>query len=91
MTQVTTEYSTYDDDNIESMLSYCMMLRGTRSVASIVLELGWFTEAVCYGSIMKDDRAKEIHNTYKCDEDWYNPVTSYIRLFVKYCENEYGN
>lgn len=92
MTQVTTEYSSYDDDSIESMVHYCMLLRGTTSVVSTMLEFGWFMESVCYGALMSDV-SKEIQRTYTPELEWdeFIPVTSYMRLFVKYCENEYGD
>lgn len=88
---MSTLYGEYNPDDIESMISYCMSLRGTCVLPSIMLELGWFTEAVYYGSHMvRDEKAKEICEEYGHDIDWYNPIISLIRMFVKYCEKEYG-
>ena len=91
MSKITTEYSSYDDGSIDSMVHYCMFLRGTTSVVSTMLEFGWFIESVSYGSLM-NDISKEVQRVYAPELalDELTPVTSYMRLFVKYCENEYG-
>lgn len=86
---VVTSHGEYDNNNIESMLSYCMPLRETNNIAGIIIYFGWFSRAIYNGPIPNDDKATEVFYEYAKEIDWNIPIISMARLFVKFCEKEH--
>lgn len=87
---IKTDYGEYDDEDANSIFSYCCTLRCNppELIHRTIYEFNWFVESLIWGENDSDDDTREIYDTYRKYYPQDN-VLGYARLFVDYCTRVY--
>lgn len=100
--KIETDYGSYDDNDVGSMLNYCCRIRGNPLdlIHRTLIEFGWFVDTALWGGYYAStakpseerDEAYRIYHSYRGRiNNSESPVIQWARLFVEYCTEEYCN